>query len=184
MIPRPYHGYLLALGLLLLALLVLWSQLPVGAAMAQSRPPADYCCLTWAMAQLLELSPDQLEMECRAIHCQQQPNADCMSAYGALQVAQYLGIPAHSPSRWDWAAIDAHIWDGVVVFAYPWAGPGWTPDGLAHAFYCQGDKWLPLPGYPAGGLRLAWCQDTMNPEGTWWDVRTLQHTWTGWAVVR
>ena len=137
------------------------------------------CCLEFALALLLALSPVQLRAECAALHCQQQPGYDCMSAYGALQVAQHLGLPAHSPQRWDWGAVDAAVWDGVVLFAWPWAEATWTPDGPAHAFYCQGDVWLPVLQ-----LRLLHCWDVQNPAGTWWSVKHLQRTWTGWAVVK
>ena len=102
-----------------------------------------------------------------------------MSAYGALQVAEYYGIEAHSPARWDWGAVDAAIADGVVLFAWPWAGPDWTPDGPAHAYYCRGDTWL-----APFDMRLLHCYDVTNPSGTWWDAGHLQRTWTGWSVVR
>lgn len=137
------------------------------------------CCLVYAIALLLSLTPAQLEAGCEAIACQYQAGYDCMSAYGALQVAEYYSIEAHSPARWDWGAVDAAIGDGVVLFAWPWATAEWTPDGPAHAYYCRGDTWLaPFE------MRLLHCYDVTNPSGTWWDAGHLQRTWTGWSVVR
>ena len=137
------------------------------------------CCLEFALALLLALSVPQLRAECAAISCQQQPNADCMSAYGALQVAQYLGIPAHSLDRWDWGAVDAAVWTGFVYFGYLYADSNWTPDGIAHAYFCLGDKWL-----DSINLRIMHCWSVDEPGGIWLSVPFMQSRWTGWAVVR
>lgn len=137
------------------------------------------CCLEFALALMLAISPVQLRAECAEIRCQQQAGWDCMSAAGAMQVAEHIGQTLRAPARWDWAEVDAHIWSGVALFAWPWADANWTPDGLAHAFYCDGDAWIaPLR------LRIMHCYDTDNPAGTWWSVPWMQHTWTGWSVVR